>query len=456
MRRPHLLAPLCFLSLAACSGKGNSGKLAIDPGLIEQVPWTNGAKPAVNATTGRPLGAPFPVFPAIAANTPDPGSGPVDCSALDSLELSGWRQHFEPPPIPADTKIADPWGIAPYWSAYDDGSVGSWHSPGDAAWYDGLAGRSPEPGVVPDYPARRALEPWGLASDLHPVDSTGSSSGPVCENGCVRDANGACEANKWVLHVKGGRFNNYGGGVEHPLSLDCAQQATTAPDLCGVPEAAGQYGVFDVSSYDGIAFWARRGPDSDASLMVGLQNKYTSDFLARGNQEQFCRRIKECALTCANGAECKPIQTANDATPILRCVAAGAEPTLVAEPALMELLYPTCGANACTPPSYFSDPQFAGTECKPYTFSGLEENYWCFGEQPPAAPGERCGDGFVAAISLSTDWQLYKLPFEIFQQVGFAKRAPKHDLTSLYSIAFQFSVGWTDFYVDNVSFYRNK
>jgi hypothetical protein len=87
----------------------------------------------------------------------------------------------------------------------------------------------------------------------------------------------------------------------------------------------------------------------------------------------------------------------------------------------------------------------------------VEENYWCTeGDAAPAAAPERCGDNYVASITVSTDWQLYKLPFDSFKQVGFGKRSPKIDLKTLYSIAFQFTVGNTDFYVDNLSLYRNK
>ncbi len=34
--------------------------------------------------------------------------------------------------------------------------------------------------------------------------------------------------------------------------------------------------------------------------------------------------------------------------------------------------------------------------------------------------------------------------------------APSFDLKTLYSVAFQFTVGYTDVYVDNLSFYRTR
>ena len=65
-----------------------------------------------------------------------------------------------------------------------------------------------------------------------------------------------------------------------------------------------------------------------------------------------------------------------------RCVPAEQEPTGLAEPALVELVYPRCGASACLSPSYFLDAHFDGTECKPYSFSGMETHNYCYGENP--------------------------------------------------------------------------
>jgi hypothetical protein len=132
------------------------------------------------------------------------------------------------------------------------------------------------------------------------------------------------------------------------------------------------------------------------------------------------------------------------------------------EPALLQQVYPPCGQSACSAPPYDPDYDYEHlnylAQCKPYNFTGLEENYYCFGDTPPPAADERCGDGWAQNVSLSTDWQFYKLPFDGFQQVGFAKKAPPNDVVqkTLYSIAFLFSVGYTDFYVDNLSFYRNE
>jgi hypothetical protein len=434
MKRKLLLAPIAALALGACSGKGNSGKLEIDPALIEQVPWINGRGPILDAD-GMAIVPGDPVYPDIASGTADPGSRSFDparsdlaedCAPLADVELSGWRHDFEP----TEPGFA---GVAQFWSAYLDYTDGAWLVPGDASWYPNIA-------------LKRNGTIWGLASQ--PI-----GNGPQCADDVP---------NTHALHVKGGRFNGFGGGVEHPLSLDCGgHQPRGVADLC-TPDAVLNE-LLDLTAYDGIAFWARRGPEGSSGLQVGIQTKDTSDFLARSGKlgPVNCERIKTCQATCDNGGACTLFtQNGFEATPRYRCIPEDADPNLTLEPSLLEFLYPQCGIDTCKGPPYFADPDHEKiddpSECKAYTFSGLEEGTWCFGKDPPAAPTERCGDGFASNVSLSTDWKFFKLPFANFRQVGFAKRADRFDLKNVYSIAFQFSVGWADFYVDNVSFYRNK
>jgi len=125
--------------------------------------------------------------------------------------------------------------------------------------------------------------------------------------------------------------------------------------------------------------------------------------------------------------------------------------------ALKEFLFPPCGASTCVPPAFNMDPDFNNTTCEAHTFTGLETAYWCSGPDRPVPPvNERCGDTFQTQVSLTTDWQLFKLPFDKFRQGGFGKQAPYFDLKTLSLIVFQSTVGYADVYVDNVSFYRNK
>jgi hypothetical protein len=421
--------PVVALLAAACSGEGNTGHQGIDAALVEAVPWTNGAVPVVDAA-GKPVRASMPTFPVVGPGTADPGSRPIDCGELAGIELAPWVEDFEPTQnleTPGLMVDAPTWGVAEAWSSYDDGSFGAFRVPGDASWYPGL------------FDVRQYGELWGMPADR-------IAGGPSC-NGL---------ANDFALHFKGGRFNWYGAGAAHPLATGIQARKVCPPtpsadapraDLCP-PLGLEADAYWDLSLYDGLVFWARRGPDSTGSLLVGLQNIYTSDDLARGNQT-YCKRIKECQPTCQNGLPCEP-----DDMMVNRCKPAGAVTTML-EPALVEELYPRCGASACSSPSYYSDPDFDGSECKPYEFSGMESNYYCYGVEPPPEAHERCGDGFVTSILLSTDWQLFKLPFDEFRQVGFGKVAPAFDLTTVSTIFVQVTVGSADVYVDNVSFYRD-
>jgi hypothetical protein len=449
-------APVALLlALGACGGDGNSGRPAPNIELWSQVPWANHATPQFepnsDGSRGSVLVSTVPFYPAIGSNAADPGSHEVDCSVLEGIELSPyWVQTFEPSnefltangTLPSGEPKAV--GVATAWSSYDDGSDGSFRVPGDVDWYPGLKGAP--------YVYDAAASPWGLAADHQ------SGARPMCDGA----------ANDWVLHYRGGRFNYYGGGMAHPFA-PFADACRPGSDFCSASGNAWQdetgpgyqqlHQFWDGSAYDGVVFWARRGPDGVPGLLVGLQDKYTSDDLARENQK-YCKRIKPCVPTCVNGFEC-----GDDGLSIQRCMPRdpidssrpGYNVVNVSNPALRDFLFPRCGASTCTSRDDYRDVDLDGTECQPHSFTGLSEGYWCGdATHPIAPPSERCGDGFVAPISLSTDWQLYKLPFGDFRQVGFGKKAPVMDLKTLYSIAFQFTVGYADVYVDNVSFYRNK
>jgi len=482
VKRASWLLPLAFV--VACSGKGNSGRKEIDPALIAQVPWVNGAGPLIdpNIQPAQAYIPPDPMFPAIGADQPDPGSRvqfdtdkhrAQACAALDGVVLSDWHLDFEP------YRKATV-GVAPFFAVYDDHTEGSFHTPEDAAFY-------------PSFGAKRDSSIWGTAASQ-------ITGGPACD---TLPASWGNKPNGWALHVRGGRFNYFGGGAEHTVGLDCpgADDPEIDPgqaEACNLMVDAVGDGrtdkAFDMTKvvrpdgikYTGIAFWARRGPDSGSGLFVAFQDKYTSDRLARTTRLPdgtvspgvgYCKRYRQCYPNCADGTECKPFQFADEAFPIARCVPPGIDPTsAMMEKALAQKLYPPCGAGskpgdmpfiggACTPPSYDPDIDFDNTQCKPYNFTGLDENYFCYGDTPPANPDERCGDGFLSSISLSTDWQFYKIPFSAFQQQGFGKKVPpskwlpnKTDIpeAALQTIVFAFSVGNIDFYVDNLSFYADK
>ncbi|APR79119.1 Hypothetical protein A7982_04466 [Minicystis rosea] len=438
MKGGYRLAGAALCVAAACTNGGNVGRVGLADGLAAAVPWANGAIAQRNPD-GTLITPAEPVFPPIRTDTPDPGSHPIDCSRLDDIELSPfWIETFEP-----DPSLADGWGVGEAWSAYDDETYGAFRVPGDAAWYPGLFGRY--------------KEKWGLAADR-------IKDGPSCDG----------KPNQWALHARGGRFNYFGAGLEHPFAA--IEACPSGSDFCPPPPEPGSktdsvgfpltrsdghdyeqpepHRYWDLSRYDGITLWARRGPDSQPGVLVALHDKHTSDALNRENQT-FCRRIKTCRLDCQNGLPCSP-ENPDAPKPTFRCFDPNQGMAPIPEPAEIEEVYPVCGPSACRSPDYYYDRDLDGTECKPYEFSGTSSAYYCYGDEPPPTEAERCGDGWVAPIHLSTDWQIFVLPFSEFRQVGFGKRAPFMDLHSIYMMAIQLPVGFADVYIDNVTFYRRR
>ncbi len=444
-----LTGALLSFAATACSG-GNSGEVELAPGLAAAVPWANGAVPTLNPD-GSLVQSNMPVFPTISWGTPDPGSQPIDCSPLAAIEPAPLLlQTFEPDPT-VPNSVGN--GIA--YSSYDDGTFGSFRVTGDVSWYPGNAGRF-------------NIVNWGLASD--PI-----TDGPTCDG----------TPNGWAMHFRGGRFNYYGAGIENPVAA--IQTCPPGSDVCPAPALPGAttdpvgfpllnpstmqpyqqqapHQYWDVSGYDGVVLWARCGPDSAADLLVTLQDKHTSDDLNRENQT-FCNRIKTCYPTCLNGLPCT-LEVANtgntsmttnlDSSPRYRCFdpAVGMATNIAATPSLIEAVYPVCGPSACLSPEYDVDVDFDPTECKAYEFTGDQAGYFCYGSQPPPTEDERCGDGWVAPVTLTTDWQIFVVPFTQFRQVGFGKPAPYMDLHSIEELSFEVPVGWSDIYIDNVTFYR--
>jgi hypothetical protein len=434
---------------ATSCGPGNTGRTAPDPSLVRGVPWLNGVLPILEANGDAVLPA-MPVYPPIALGLPDPGSQRTDCAQLAGYEFSkGWFDTFEPL-MPADPNET---GVAPGWSSYDDLTSFAFHTPGDATWYAGLRGR--------------ISWAWGLPAERVP--------GPSCDG----------VANDWVMHFRGGLFRKWGGGVSHAFPDPVGRYRTTPYDACppdvdfcppalplgvtvdsaGLPirGASGEeylqsHDFFDVSSYDGVAFWARRGPEGHDRALVILTDKFNSGRLARENQT-FCRRVRECHSTCLSGAPCSP-ETPGSPNPIYRCFdpAAGPLPPILID-SQKDLMYPRCGPSACTSPTTYVDPDFDGKACRPYSFPAADEHgEYCWNENDPPPPSrdDRCQDGWQTSVQLTPDWTFHAIPFSQFGQAGFGKQAPYMDLKSIDTIAFGSIMGWADAYFDNVTLYRRK
>lgn len=460
-RRPVatlLVALTPLLAAPSCDGPGNTGKVAPDPNLVRDVPWLNGVMPAFESgVTVLPL---EPAYPRIGLGVPDPGPGPTECPNLDGYEFAaGWLDTFEPI-NPGEV------GIAPGWSSYDDLSKYAFHTPGDATWY---------PGLQPDPMTKRFSAPWGLPSQQFP--------GPSCDG----------KPNDWVLHFRGGLFRKWGGGLSHAFTdpdgwyrplldrTEACKRNNMPVDFCSPPvaedaklDSAGlpttdkkglpyqqSHDFFDVTKYEGVAFWARRGPEGHDRALVILTDKFTSSRLARGN-ETFCRRVRECFTRCLSGTPCTP-----DGHGVNRCwdpndpqyaSTMGVLPQ-VPIATQMDQMYPRCGASACTSPDTYLDPDFEGKQCRPYNSPAAEESgEFCWNPEDPPPPGrdERCQDGWQSSVPLSLEWRFFAIPFTEFRQAQFGKRADYMDLKSLDTIAFGAVMGWSDFYFDNVTLYRRK
>jgi hypothetical protein len=437
------------VGVGACGGPGNTGRSVPDPSLVREVPWLNGVLPALDSG-GAAVIPQTPVYPPIGLGLADPGSLGVDCQPLAGLEFSsGWFDTFETldPNDPSAT------GVASGWSSYDDLTQYSFHVPGDATWYPGLKGTF--------------AAPWGMPADR--------VAGPSCDG----------KPNSWALRFRGGLFRKWGGGMSHALTDPLGRYRLSPTDTCdpgidfcpppiaasatvdtaGLPVKAASgddykqsHDFLDVSGYEGVAFWARRGPEGQDHVFLILTDKFTSSRLARENQT-FCRRVRECHTTCLSEAPCSPDNPASP-NPVFRCFdpAQGPLPTIAVD-SLLDLMYPRCGPSACTSPATYLDPDFDGKACRPYTFPAADESgEYCWNENDPPPPSrdDRCQDGWQTTIQLSPDWKFYAIPFTELGQVGFGKRAPYMDLKSIDTIAFGSTMGWADLYIDNVTFYRHK
>jgi hypothetical protein len=469
-----LLAVGSAVAMGACTGPGNTGQSTIDPTLEMEVPWVNGGSPVLDG--GHPVIPTTPVYPPIASGLPDPGSGPVDCSVLNGVETSpDFYDTFE---ASSDgTTPANTVGVATAWTGYDDLSWGSFHAPGDITWYPPADPNNP--------PATPCIGPrcdpgtyvWGLAA--YPM------GGPSCDN----------KPNNWSLHFRGGLFRNWGGGVSSVFTdprgsckpdsglcpptpapgatLDSAglplQPPDAGPDAMPDQAYTQQHAFLDASAYDGVAFWARTGPEGQTAMIVTITDSFTSDRLARRNQK-FCRRLRQCYTQCLNGSPCSPnMEPGADGgiTSVYRCFDSAqgiAQGTLGMNvngndiPALTDLLYKRCGPSACTSPNTYLDPDFDGKQCRPYTFPAADysaEYCWNPDDPPPPDRDEQCLDGWAAAVDLTLDWQYFTIPWSKMHQGGFGKQAPYFNTKAIDVIAFGFIDGWADVYVDNVSFYRS-
>jgi hypothetical protein len=297
-----------------------------------------------------------------------------------------------------------------------------------------------------------------------------------------------------AIHIQGGPFLSWGGGVGIGMK--------NFPNLIGTVETPEALAPFDFTGWEGISFWARRGPDSQAGFRVLAGDKYTDDdvsyIMYRNDptQPRYCERVRECG--CLDHHSCVAVHLDPDATgettnPIIPtgCTRAashngdtqvmkfcgtpreisgaeggqGSACNLCSE-SRCDDWWPAFPDDCANPGGDCSagdptgaDRQYHGKPCSPYTMRNGVFGYWCFdpskGERP-AEPPEQCGDHWTRVVNLSTEWQFYTVPFNAMAQQGWAKRSAGLDLKSISVFRFTWDGGWVDFWIDDVRLYKRK
>jgi hypothetical protein len=387
---------------------------------------------------------------------PDPGSVPVNCAAAEE-GLEFFHDQFG-----ADVPIMQ------------------------------FANLSPTSGNGPMYPGVRYFYSYGDGSAFTNA-TRGYQPASSTYNRCGDDPN------HQVFHLSGGPFQSWGGGMgvamEH-LNQDGTLCLTPGPDYCPpqdnfsdpIPIATL---ALDMSKWEGVAVWARRGPDSQPLLRVLVGNKDTDDDvnykswqhavgdLGLDRPQAFnCQRVRECACTYTD----HPCTFTNDSATYPNiingggyyCGAPGSVPsasqmsgTLSTSSACMVAAgcyTNTCNTTKCNDPypAYpgdNNDPQYVNRPCTPFTYRNGTQVSLCYDpmkDPPPANPDEQCGDFWTFPMHLTTDWQLFLIPFNQMFQQGWAKHFNTFDLHSITTVRLTWDAGFIDYWVDGLRFYRHK
>jgi len=297
----------------------------------------------------------------------------------------------------------------------------------------------------------------------------------------------------WAARFKGGPFTEYGGGIAMSLrtvsnaikdvlvprtnpSIQLLEQTPSAefPD----PTA----GAYDVTSWEGLAIWVRRGPDGQSTLRLVLTERNSAEDLNSSairdalspetayadpdhNQPQGifegkrCRRWRICG--CSGGTPCSPVPGTTDQ---FRCYDPSFETPAMSDLLGDQLKYPHCGTSRCKDANSSTigpdaDPLFHDKSCSEAVQADGHSDMFCYdpGKDPtPPSKRERCSYPFSRAITVSTDWQLIKVPFSELRQADEAMVAPEMDLASVKQVGMTFGGGWMDFWIANVGFYRKQ
>ena len=300
-----------------------------------------------------------------------------------------------------------------------------------------------------------------------------------------------------VLHISGGPFLGWGGGVGVPMAHFTQREGGWGKGYCNYgdppqydfcPPPDGDEGgaisttTIDASKWDGVAVWARRGPDSQPLLCVLVGNKYTDDDISykqyiNGDpiEKRYCERARECG--CTNGRPCDYWEGtgANDEGYYCWDPATDLRPMTTSGNAIQSTN--KCYVSRCNE-EYSAypgspDPQFVNRPCSPYAFRSGTQGSYCWDsdpnhlylpngrldprgrpDSPPAEPDQSCGDYWTFPLHLTTEWRLYLVPFTTMYQQGWAKWWPFFDTSSVSTVRLTWDAGWIDYWIDNLRFYR--
>ncbi len=287
----------------------------------------------------------------------DEGSRPANCSVLDGVDF-----------VPVITFE----GGASQWYKYDDGT-------------------STKPLVLRG--TGTMFDSWGEPSqDLSMADPCVAAQ-PAIGTRC---------GSTFAAHAIGGAFSNWGGGIgtgyfklTGELATINADPATPGATEVTFTAAAALKGI-DVSSYQGIGFWARRGPTSQTSFKIGLSDKYTNENAARKMWNYWATQAADgiaegpyCPLTrtcgCSADKSCSPVPAAapQACTDNSACASDSCVDGFCADPTYC--WNPDTDPAPGTP---VADPGLCGCGLPPCNVDPATGNYFCWNPEvdpPPSA-----------------------------------------------------------------------